>query len=88
MICERGSFKIYRIEAVADGFLLTCLLSRDADKLFNIDILTTIAEADFEPIIPVELKTKSLVILRNVEGVILSKDVSPIKSFERSSGSC
>ena len=79
-LTERFSLKITKITDASDqSFLLHCLNSVEAEKIFSTDFQSALNAINFESVLPYELKSNRTVFIYNVDADTLSHNEDAIK---------
>ena len=63
----------------SDGCSVLCASESDADKLFAEPAISAMAAHDIHPILPLALKAKRSVIVKNVDSLVYDNEVAEIK---------
>jgi len=79
LLCNEHSVKIIKITPSGDDFNVFCLNAIQTEKLFSDEMLQTLTNSGFSPILPAELKANRSVLVRNVDPHIFENTVVDIK---------
>ena len=77
-ICSKSDIRIMKVFLNTDGCSVVCASEADADKLFMEPTIGVLASNDIHPVLPIALKAKRSVIVRNVDSIIYDNEVNTI----------
>ena len=79
-ICSSVDIKITKVFLNTDGCSILCASEEDADKLFTEPAVSALAANDIQPVLPLSLRAKRSVIIKNVDSIIYDHEVNEIKT--------
>ena len=79
-ILSKNDVYINKLISLADGYVVIVTTEEEQDKIFKNKTTQELAEKDFQPIIPPELKTNRSIIITNVDNHICNNNEEDIIS--------
>jgi len=80
IICEKFKIKITKVTSSGSNFNLFCVTFSEAEKLFNVQVLTSLSDGGFTPVLPAQLKSNRSVIIRKIDSHIFDNTEALIKT--------